>query len=87
MEEVSKNKKVLGRLKAACEKAKRTLSSSLNVTIDVDSLYQGIDFNCQITRARLEALAKEEFEKWMATKHPQFEGMKHGQSGTPVTMK
>ncbi|HWY98582.1 MAG TPA: cytochrome c oxidase subunit II [Bacteroidia bacterium] len=30
---------------------------------------------------------KEEFEKWMATKKPQFDGIKHGQSGTPVTMK
>ena len=46
-----KNKKVLSKLKSACEKAKRTLSSVTNTFIEVDSLYDGIDFRINITRA------------------------------------
>ena len=44
------------RLKIACERAKRTLSSSTQANIEIDSLYEGIDFNSTITRARFEDL-------------------------------
>lgn len=51
------------RLRSACERAKRTLSSSSNTTIDVESLADGIDFSYQITRARFEALCSDIFKK------------------------
>ena len=51
------------RLRSACESAKRTLSSSSNATIDVETLAEGIDFSYQITRARFEALCADLFKK------------------------
>ena len=51
------------RLRSSCERAKRTLSSSSNATIDVESLADGIDFSYQITRARFEALCADIFKK------------------------
>ncbi|MCV4566302.1 Hsp70 family protein, partial [Escherichia coli] len=43
-------------LRTACERAKRTLSSSTQASIEIDSLYEGIDFYTSITRARFEEL-------------------------------
>jgi heat shock 70kDa protein 1/2/6/8 len=54
--DISKNQKALRRLRTACERAKRTLSSSAEATIEVDSLHEGIDFYSKITRARFEEL-------------------------------
>jgi len=51
------------RLRSACERAKRTLSSSSNTTIEVESLAEGIDFSYPITRARFEALCLDIFKK------------------------
>lgn len=51
------------RLLTACEKAKRTLSSSTQVTIEVDSLINGIDLNLTVTRAKFEALADAIFRR------------------------
>ena len=48
------NQRALRRLRTACERAKRTLSSSTQAHIEIDSLYEGIDFNSTITRARFE---------------------------------
>merc|ERR1712212_697647 len=50
------NKRALRRLRTACERAKRTLSSSTQASIEIDSLYEGIDFYTSITRARFEEL-------------------------------
>ncbi|KAF4658355.1 70-kilodalton heat shock protein [Perkinsus chesapeaki] len=44
------------RLRVQCERAKRTLSSSLRATIEVDALYEDIDFSCTLTRERFEEL-------------------------------
>lgn len=55
-EDISNEKKVRRRLHAACERAKRTLSSSSTATIEIDSLYKGNDFNLVITRAKFESL-------------------------------
>ena len=44
------------RLRTACERAKRTLSSSTQTSIEIDSLFEGIDFFSSITRARFEEL-------------------------------
>jgi L1 cell adhesion molecule like protein len=49
------------RLRTACERAKRTLSASATATIEIDSLYEGIDFNSTITRARFEDLCADYF--------------------------
>ena len=55
----------LRRLRTSCEKAKRTLSSSASANVEIDSLYEGIDFNSQITRARFEDLCGSYFRKAM----------------------
>ncbi|XP_071633914.1 heat shock 70 kDa protein cognate 4-like [Temnothorax longispinosus] len=54
--DVSRNKRALRRLRIACERAKRTLSSSTQASIEIDSLFEGIDFYTSITRARFEEL-------------------------------
>ncbi|CAK9168879.1 unnamed protein product [Ilex paraguariensis] len=54
--DISGSARALRRLKNACERAKRALSSTTQTTIEVDSLYQGIDFYTIITRARYEEL-------------------------------
>uniref|UniRef100_A0A6C0JNF0 Uncharacterized protein n=1 Tax=viral metagenome TaxID=1070528 RepID=A0A6C0JNF0_9ZZZZ len=60
------NKRAVRRLRTACESAKRTLSSSTVATIEIDSLYEGIDFNSTITRAKFENLCDSLFRKTMA---------------------
>lgn len=50
------NNRAICRLKTACETAKRTLSSNTNASIEIDSLFDGIDFYTSITRARFEEL-------------------------------
>ncbi|CAN6307105.1 unnamed protein product [Urochloa humidicola] len=65
--DINSNQKVLQRLKAACEKAKRMLSSTAQTTIEVDSLHAGIDFCTTITRSRFEELNKDLFNKCMKT--------------------
>lgn len=50
-------------MKTACERAKRTLSSSASATIELDTLFEGIDFNGSITRARFEELNMDFFRK------------------------
>ncbi|XP_029996659.1 heat shock 70 kDa protein 1-like [Sphaeramia orbicularis] len=54
--DISQNKRALRRLRTACERAKRTLSSSSQASIEIDSLFEGVDFYTSITRARFEEL-------------------------------
>ncbi|XP_054153414.1 heat shock cognate 71 kDa protein-like [Oppia nitens] len=54
--DLSVNKRSLRRLRTACERSKRTLSSSTQSSIEIDSLFEGIDFYSTITRARFEEL-------------------------------
>eukprot|EP00794_Sanderia_malayensis_P002996 gene2996-3454_t len=54
--DISKNKRAMRRLRTACERAKRTLSSAKQANIEVDSLYEGIDFYSILTRARFEEI-------------------------------
>ncbi len=51
------------RLRSACERAKRTLSSAYTANIEIDSFYQGIDFNYNLTRAKFESLCAEDFDR------------------------
>jgi heat shock 70kDa protein 1/2/6/8 len=54
--DISSNPKALRRLRTACERTKRTLSSTTETTIEIDSLFEGIDFYSTITRTRFEEL-------------------------------
>jgi L1 cell adhesion molecule like protein len=63
--DMSGNQRALRRLRTACERAKRTLSSSTQAHIEIDSLFDGIDFNSTITRARFEDLNMDYFKKCM----------------------
>jgi len=57
------NKKSMRRLQTACENAKKTLSSSTSASIEIDSLYEGIDYSGIITRARFEDICSDLFRK------------------------
>jgi len=63
--DLTDNQRALRRLRTACERAKRTLSSSTQAHIEIDSLYEGVDFNSVITRARFEDLNIDYFRKCM----------------------
>jgi L1 cell adhesion molecule like protein len=60
--DLSKNPRSLRRLNNACEKAKRTLSSSTLASIEIDALLDGIDYNTTITRAKFESLCSKIFK-------------------------
>jgi len=60
--DISGNKRALRRLRTACERAKRTLSASAQASIEIDSLFEGIDFYTSITRARFEELCADLFK-------------------------
>ncbi|CAH2099307.1 unnamed protein product [Euphydryas editha] len=55
------NPRALRRLRTAAERAKRTLSSSTEATIEIDALYEGIDFYTRVSRARFEELNSDLF--------------------------
>ncbi|KAF4833353.1 Ribosome-associated molecular chaperone SSB1 [Colletotrichum tropicale] len=59
--DLSGDARALRRLRTACERAKRTLSSGAQTTIEIDSLFDGEDFTTQITRARFEELNAKAF--------------------------
>ncbi len=63
--DLSGNKKAVSRLKSAAERAKRTLSSSTTASVEIDALYEGIDFYVNITRANLESISSLFFERAM----------------------
>lgn len=59
--DISTNNRAIRRLRTACEKGKRVLSSSSQTVIEIDSLIDGIDFSSTITRARFEELCSDLF--------------------------
>uniref|UniRef100_A0A8D2B7K7 Heat shock cognate 71 kDa protein n=1 Tax=Sciurus vulgaris TaxID=55149 RepID=A0A8D2B7K7_SCIVU len=61
--DISENKRAVRCLRTACERAKRTLSSSTQASIEIDSLYEGIDFYISITQARLKTLRDAKLDK------------------------
>jgi len=63
--DLSTSARSLNRLRTACEKAKRTLSSSAQASIEIDSILDGIDFTSNITRAKFEELNQDLFSKCM----------------------
>ncbi|CAD7956630.1 unnamed protein product [Amoebophrya sp. A120] len=60
------NSRALRRLRTQCERAKRTLSASTQATIEVDSLYGGIDFTLQLSRAFFEKLCTKHFQQTLS---------------------
>merc|ERR1719164_290194 len=63
--DITSNPRAMRRLRTACERAKRTLSSSTQTSIEIDSLFEGIDFFSSITRARFEELNMDLFRGTM----------------------
>jgi heat shock 70kDa protein 1/2/6/8 len=61
----SENPRALRRLRSACERAKRTLSSSTQAFLEIDALFDGIDFNATISRAKFEELNMALFRRTM----------------------
>ena len=60
--DITGNNRALRRLRTACEKAKRTLSSSTTASIEIDSLQDGVDFYTTLTRAKFESLCEDLFK-------------------------
>ncbi|KMZ64074.1 putative mediator of RNA polymerase II transcription subunit37e [Zostera marina] len=65
--DISGDARALRRLRTACERAKRTLSSTTQTTIELESLYEGIDYSSVITRAKFEKLNMDLFMKCIET--------------------
>lgn len=63
--DISDSQRALRRLITACERAKRTLSSSAQAQIEIDSLYEGLDYNTCISRAKFEDLNMDYFRSCM----------------------
>ena len=61
--DLTESKKSMRRLKTACERAKRTLSSGSSASIELDSIYEGIDFFTNITRAKFESICMNLFNR------------------------
>jgi len=59
--DIADNKRAVRRLRTACERAKRTLSTATQANIEIDSLFEGVDFYTSITRARFEELCADLF--------------------------
>lgn len=59
--DLTKNARALRRLRTAAERAKRTLSSSTEASIEIDALFEGIDFYTKLSRARFEELCSDLF--------------------------
>ncbi|KAG2172131.1 hypothetical protein INT44_006600, partial [Umbelopsis vinacea] len=63
--DISGNPRAVRRLRTACERAKRTLSSAAQTSIEIDSLFEGVDFYTSLTRARFEELNQDLFRNTM----------------------
>uniref|UniRef100_A0A803P8H9 Uncharacterized protein n=1 Tax=Cannabis sativa TaxID=3483 RepID=A0A803P8H9_CANSA len=63
--DISNNSKALGKLRKECERAKRALSNQHQVRLEIESLFDGIDFSEPLTRARFEELNMDLFKKTM----------------------
>ena len=64
--DIGTSQRSLRRLRTACERAKRSLSSAAQASVEIDSLFEDIDFSSSITRARFEELCGDLFRSTMA---------------------
>ncbi|KAL2329568.1 hypothetical protein Fmac_017149 [Flemingia macrophylla] len=65
--DISDNPRALRRLRTACERAKRTLSFAITSNVEIDALFQGIDFYSSMSRAKFEEMNLELFQECMET--------------------
>ena len=65
--DLTNNPKSLKRLRTAAENSKKTLSTSTQTTVELDSLYNGVDFSTTLTRARLEELTSDLYKQCMVS--------------------
>lgn len=63
--DIGDNKRATARLRAAAERAKRTLSSCTHASIEIDALHEGLDLYTSVSRARFEELCSDLFQKAM----------------------
>mmetsp|Transcript_44551 Transcript_44551/g.102868 ORF Transcript_44551/g.102868 Transcript_44551/m.102868 type:complete len:702 (-) Transcript_44551:52-2157(-) len=63
--QIRSNNRAIRRLQSACDNAKTTLSSSTQAVVEVDSLLDGVDYSCSISRAKFEELNADLFKKSM----------------------
>lgn len=63
--DISKDKRAIQKLKREVEKAKRALSSKQTTQIEIESLYEGLDFSEELTRAKFEELNADLFKNTM----------------------
>ena len=70
--DLSGSTRAIRRLRTACERAKRTLSSVTSTTIEVDSMMDGIDFSAKISRAKFEELCADLFTGCLAVSRCQL---------------
>ena len=78
--DLSESKRSVRRLRTACERAKRTLSTTASTTIEIDSLFEGIDYNISITRARFNEMNAALFRKTMVPVEKVLEDSKMSKS-------
>ncbi|GJR13636.1 probable mediator of RNA polymerase II transcription subunit 37c [Tanacetum coccineum] len=64
-EDISNSLKALGRLRVQCKRAKRVISACIQTTLDIDCLFNGIDFSAKFTRAKFEEVNMDLFKKCM----------------------
>ncbi|KAG5024374.1 hypothetical protein JHK86_020288 [Glycine max] len=63
--DISKDSRALSKLRREAERAKRALSSQHQVRVEIESLFDGVDFSEPLTRARFEELNNDLFRKTM----------------------
>ncbi|CAO2183816.1 unnamed protein product [Urochloa humidicola] len=63
--DITGDARALGKLRRECERAKRALSNQHQVRVEVEALFDGVDFSEQLTRARFEELNNDLFRKTM----------------------
>jgi len=64
--DIGSNERAKRRLRTACERSKRTLSTATQAFIEIDSLHEGVDFQITITRARFEEMNMDYFKKTLS---------------------
>ncbi len=63
--DISSDSKAVQKLRREAERAKRTLSNQHQVRVEIEALFDGVDFSEPLTRARFEELNNDLFRKTM----------------------
>ena len=77
---ISSNPHALCRLRTACERAQHTLSSAIQTTIEITSLFKSIDFYTSLTRARFKELCQDFFHSTLKPVEKIFRDSKIGEA-------